>query len=74
ANSTLGRDVLDRWPAAALGYFHGVTRFRKADATFTPDAEQVGMLVSLQGKEYWIPMPPGAAVGESKDFGPTPSE
>lgn len=52
-----GTNVLDRWPAAALGYFHGVTRFRKADLTITPDTEQTGMFVSLQGEKYWIPMP-----------------
>lgn len=62
--AALGNDVLDRWPAAALGYFHGVTRFRKADTTFTQDAEQAGMVVSLLGKEYWIPVPPRTAVSE----------
>lgn len=62
--SMQGNDVLDRWPAAALGYFHGVTRFRKADVTLTPDAEQTGMIVSLQGEEYWIPMPPEATMSE----------
>lgn len=52
-----GNDVLDRWPAAALGYFHGVTRYRKTEAILTIDADQVGILISLQGEEYWIPMP-----------------
>lgn len=61
--ATQGIDVLDRWPAAALRYFHSVTRFRKADVTFTPDAEQRGMLVSLRGEEYWIPMPLGRHEG-----------
>lgn len=57
--ATQGANVLDRWPAAALGYFHGVTQFRKADVKFTADSEQVGMFVILLGKEYWIPMPLG---------------
>lgn len=52
-----GIDVLDRWPAAALRYFHRVTRFKKAEVTFILDAEQKGMLVRLRGEQYWIPMP-----------------
>ncbi|PTU04738.1 hypothetical protein DBR45_00300 [Pseudomonas sp. HMWF031] len=57
SEASMGIDVLDRWPTAALGYFHRVTKLTKAGMTLTPDAEQKGMLVSLKGKEYWIPIP-----------------
>lgn len=52
-----GVDVLDRWPAAALGYFHGVTRVSKKGMTLTSDPEKNGLIVTLKGKEYWIPLP-----------------
>lgn len=66
-----GNDVLDRWPAAALGYFHGVTRYRKTEATLTPDADQKGIFISLRGAKYWIPHTPKPAVS-SKVLALTP--
>lgn len=57
-----GVDVLDRWPAAALGYFHGVTKVSKKGIALTNDPEKNGLLVTLKGKEYWIPLPSTAQV------------
>ncbi|WP_139214189.1 hypothetical protein [Pseudomonas sp. NFACC02] len=52
-----GGDVSDRWPAVALGYFHGVPRVAKSQLVLTQDLDQEGMQVSLKGKDYWIPLP-----------------
>ncbi|RMP28651.1 hypothetical protein ALQ25_200158 [Pseudomonas coronafaciens pv. atropurpurea] len=58
-----GVDVLDRWPAAALGYFHGVARASKRGMTLVSDPEKRGLVVGLKGKDYWIPLPSTARVG-----------
>lgn len=57
-----GVDVLDRWSAAALGYFHGVARISKKDMPLTNVPDQDGLLVSLKGKDYWIPLPTTAHI------------
>jgi hypothetical protein len=57
-----GVDVLDRWPAAALVYFHGVAKVSKKGMALTSDPEKNGLIVTLKGKEYWIPLPSTAQV------------
>lgn len=57
-----GVDVLDRWPAAALGYFHGVARVGTKGIALTSDPERDGLFVTLKNKEYWIPLPSTAQV------------
>lgn len=52
-----GADVLDRWPAAALEYFHGVSRYKRSELTLTEDSDHQGLTISLQGRIYWIPLP-----------------
>lgn len=58
-----GVDVLDRWPTAALGYFHGVAKVNKKSMVLTSDPEKNGLVVTLKDKEYWIPLPSTAQVG-----------
>ncbi|MBD8707318.1 hypothetical protein IFT47_11805 [Pseudomonas sp. CFBP 13711] len=60
--AAMGVDVLDRWPTAALGYFHGVGRVNKKSMVLTSDPEKKGLVVTLKGKEYWIPLPSTAQV------------
>ncbi|WP_122604126.1 hypothetical protein [Pseudomonas viridiflava] len=57
-----GVDVRDRWLDAALGYFHGVARVSKKAMALTSDPERNGLLVTLKGKEYWIPLPSTAQI------------
>lgn len=57
-----GVDVLDRWPAAALGYFHGVARVSNKGMALASDPERNGLFVTLKGQEYWIPLPSTAQV------------
>lgn len=52
-----GKDVLDRWQVAALGYFHGVAKVHKKEMPLMTFPDQDGLLVKLRGQDYWIPLP-----------------
>lgn len=55
-----GKNVLERWQVAALGYFHGVARVHKKDMPLMTIPDQEGLLIKLRDQDYWIPLPLGA--------------
>lgn len=50
-----GTDVMEQWLPAALNYFHGVSRFKKSDATTVSDGDD--LLVTVGETEFCIPSP-----------------
>lgn len=51
-----GADIIQRWVPAALGYFHGLTKFKQFSITVKSNVDG-GMIVEVGLYEYWIPLP-----------------